>query len=160
MLWTRARCRRARWLLLATTGTCVAALLASHAGNIGLAVNRAGIQLSGGSMTLITATHPMTRSRADWAFSVNGQEGRIRHDGGSRWLPGRAGPAMLIGSPPVIVRTRLWSLPLWSLTLLSLAVSVPAWWALTKRSTHGGCDRCGYDTTGLAIDAPCPECGA
>lgn len=57
----------------------------------------------------------------------------------------------------VIVSTSLW-LPLWP---LPVSLAAFAWYARTriKRLQQHACPNCGYDTRGLATDAPCPECG-
>lgn len=45
--------------------------------------------------------------------------------------------------------------------LLGAAALVSLWlvFAAYRRRTRTGCFRCGYSRTGLAPDAPCPECG-
>jgi hypothetical protein len=41
-----------------------------------------------------------------------------------------------------------------------LPVSLWAAWRTRPRERLGSCERCGYDRTGLAAAAKCPECGA
>jgi hypothetical protein len=57
-----------------------------------------------------------------------------------------------------------WSLfvPLWVPIAAVAAVTADAWY-MDKRRRRGDfahlCAKCGYDRTGLAAAAPCPECG-
>ncbi len=54
-------------------------------------------------------------------------------------------------------------IPLWPFVAISIATTAAAWRmdTLAQRSQRPGvCPACGYDRTGLAADAPCPECNA
>jgi hypothetical protein len=54
-------------------------------------------------------------------------------------------------------------IPLWPFVTLSLATTATAWRMdiiARRKSRLGGCPACGYDRTGLAPAAPCPECNA
>ena len=53
--------------------------------------------------------------------------------------------------------------PLWIPVVPTLLVTAAAWrmdLALRRRERMGKCAKCGYDRTGLALGAVCPECGA
>ena len=57
-----------------------------------------------------------------------------------------------------------WSLqtPLWMPTCAALILTTAAWRLDTlarRRARVGFCPKCGYDRTGLAAGAVCPECG-
>jgi hypothetical protein len=59
--------------------------------------------------------------------------------------------------------TRYISIPLWPFVALSLATTAAAWRMdiiARRKSRLGKCPACGYDRTGLASNAPCPECNA
>ncbi len=62
-------------------------------------------------------------------------------------------------------RTRTYTfvcIPLWPPALVCFAASALAWrldTLTTRRERHGACPSCGYDRSGLALPAPCPECG-
>jgi len=49
--------------------------------------------------------------------------------------------------------------PMWAIGVLAGSVMAFAWWRAT-RVKKGHCARCGYDLSGLAAGAMCPECGA
>jgi hypothetical protein len=54
-------------------------------------------------------------------------------------------------------------IPLWPFVALSLATTAAAWRMdiiARRKSRLGACPACGYDRTGLAPAAPCPECNA
>ena len=51
-----------------------------------------------------------------------------------------------------------WVCPLWPIPLGAGLVAVWLW--RLDRFPRGHCRRCGYDLTGLAAGAVCPECGA
>jgi len=53
-------------------------------------------------------------------------------------------------------------LPLWALTLSTLALTIFAWHrdAATRRRLRWGFCLCGYNRAGLAAGVVCPECGA
>jgi len=54
-------------------------------------------------------------------------------------------------------------LPLWGLSLISLAGAGAAWRLdvlVHRRALANPCPRCNYDQTGLAAGAVCPECGS
>ena len=60
------------------------------------------------------------------------------------------------------VGTWVW-IPLWPLIVISIVATAAAWRMDTlaqRRKRIGGCPACGYDRTGLAANAPCPECNA
>ena len=53
--------------------------------------------------------------------------------------------------------------PLWPFVAISIATTATAWRMDTlaqRRKRLGACPACGYDRTGLAANAPCPECNA
>jgi hypothetical protein len=55
------------------------------------------------------------------------------------------------------------AIPVWPFVALSLATTAAAWRMdiiARRKSRLGGCPACGYDRTGLAPAAPCPECNA
>lgn len=58
-----------------------------------------------------------------------------------------------------------WSMWSWELTVplwpVPVAFGAMTWYAgrRIKRLQRHGCDKCGYDTRGLAACTPCPECG-
>ena len=66
----------------------------------------------------------------------------------------RAGPPPA-GWTPTLTHTRV-SAPIWCLALLSAVSSVAGW----RAARQGMCDRCSYPRAGLAVGAPCPECGS
>ena len=52
-------------------------------------------------------------------------------------------------------------LPLWPFVAIAIGTTAAAWRmdAVARRKRRlGGCTHCGYDRTGLAADARCPEC--
>jgi hypothetical protein len=52
--------------------------------------------------------------------------------------------------------------PLWLFVALVLMLTLMTWRVdliLRRRERVGHCTKCGYDRTGLAKDAKCPECG-
>ena len=52
--------------------------------------------------------------------------------------------------------------PCWALLVISVGATVFAWKTeilAVKRARAGMCGACGYDHSGLAGDAKCPECG-
>lgn len=54
------------------------------------------------------------------------------------------------------------SVPLWCPLVIAAGVSAAAWrsdLAARRRARAGCCAACGYNRTGLAPQAPCPECG-
>ncbi len=62
-------------------------------------------------------------------------------------------------------RTFQWvlSVPLWPFVIISIFATAAAWRMDTlaqRRKRIGACPACGYDRTGLAANAPCPECNA
>ena len=65
------------------------------------------------------------------------------------------------GSPPR--SGTVWIVPLWAPFLLAAGATVLAWRLDTlarRRARAGFCPKCGYNRTGLAPGAVCPECGA
>jgi hypothetical protein len=49
--------------------------------------------------------------------------------------------------------------PMWAIGLAAAGTGVLAW-RRARWVTPGHCVKCGYDLTGLAAGAVCPECGA
>jgi len=69
------------------------------------------------------------------------------------WCPQRLGTATV----------REFLIPFWIPFLIAAAPTFLLWRAdrrATRREREGHCPTCGYDRSGLAPDAPCPECGA
>jgi hypothetical protein len=50
--------------------------------------------------------------------------------------------------------------PLWMPLAACIGVGSVAWWRYCRRYRRGQCSYCGYDRTGLARGAVCPECGS
>jgi hypothetical protein len=50
--------------------------------------------------------------------------------------------------------------PIWAVALPMAAWTALAFRSARRRARPGGCPACGYDRTGLAPEAVCPECGA
>jgi len=54
-------------------------------------------------------------------------------------------------------------IPLWPLPAMAIIPTALAWYLdarARRRERFGRCPKCGYDRTGLAAGAVCPECGA
>lgn len=51
-------------------------------------------------------------------------------------------------------------LPLWLPAAVVTAATAWFWWRDRRFARPGLCPTCGYDRTGLAPDAVCPECGS
>ncbi len=92
------------------------------------------------------------------------------YDGALPWAPS----SFQYG--PVVTKRMVWwgvfsvssvgtvfNIPLWPFVALSLATTAAAWRMdiiARRKSRLGKCPACGYDRTGLAPAAPCPECNA
>ncbi|MBL8762113.1 MAG: hypothetical protein JNL50_12510 [Phycisphaerae bacterium] len=110
----------------------------------------AGVDAMGTQITLVVRRTPLQLSKSGWAAHVQAESGpwvRARLDW--RWLPS-------------ILSAR----PAWGVTLPSWLPLAVGWvaWRLGRRCGAGNragcCPACGYDRSGLADSAPCPECGA
>lgn len=51
------------------------------------------------------------------------------------------------------------AIPLWAPFLAALVTTLLAWRRLRRRLNPGLCPACSYPRSGLAPNAPCPECG-
>lgn len=63
---------------------------------------------------------------------------------------------------PKVSRGGFWTtvrVPLWPLLLPPALVGIVVW-RVRPRRRLGLCQNCGYDRSGLAVDAACPECGS
>ena len=83
--------------------------------------------------------------------------------GDARWGP----PLSVQRSYSTIERTTITAVLLWPPFLLLLGVAALLWgkhaygfFARRTRLRRGYCPHCRYNRSGLAADAPCPECGA
>lgn len=83
--------------------------------------------------------------RPDWAFAS--------HSGETIWLPERSSR----GTGVILI------VPLW-IPFAAFAVPTIVLWYCDRPSARrrraGQCSKCGYDRGGLAVESPCPECGA
>jgi hypothetical protein len=51
------------------------------------------------------------------------------------------------------------TIPLWPIPLLLTSAALWTWWRRIQNRVPGHCRACRYDLRGLALGAPCPECG-
>ena len=114
----------------------------------------AGIEVDRGSVTFRRLPYlvPNQRGGLPYDFVLTGAMQWQR----PRWLPAWIRPYRLVPASPL----RAWqlTLPLWPVPAAFAGV---AWYAgrRIKRLQLHGCATCGYDTRGLAVGVPCPECG-
>jgi len=76
------------------------------------------------------------------------------------WTPGIVWPVFEL-IPASSLGPSGWSLwlPLWPLLLPPAIIAYRAHGSV-RRLSRAGCKHCGYSRSGLAANAPCPECGA
>jgi hypothetical protein len=62
-------------------------------------------------------------------------------------------------TPPLSGSDVFVTIPLWIVLVVAAIPTGLLWWRDRKRRGPGACVKCGYDLKGLAVGAPCPECG-
>lgn len=111
----------------------------------------------------------------DWVFRVErGVSGVAHWPGEAKLYTGFAPPVWYL--VPTKSTPFLWwfyakwepdhqsaSVPLWFPFVIVVGLSAAVWrrdWLAKRRALLGHCVKCHYDRRGLAVAAPCPECGA
>lgn len=122
------------------------------------------VWLDGGQLILYIETGaPTARRPPIQGWTVNGiPAGNGMRMGYHHELSWTNGPSVQGTTQRSRTYLHMFQIPLWPAIIATCLLTALVWWLdvlAHRRSPIGHCAMCGYDRTGMAMDAVCPECG-